>query len=99
MAGYSYIFDGTLIDVTSGNFCLINSISKSDLDSFVSASSTNDFKRLILVDTSNQEIGKNAQLVLNNLNQEYIRIQSNEFKNSQIDWSTYLNNNKVSFKK
>ena len=37
-----------------------HSISKSDLDSFISASSTPDFKRLVLIDTSAQLINRHA---------------------------------------
>ena len=62
----------------SEGFCAIqckfyksdHSISKSDLDSFISASNTKDFKRLLLIDTSDQSLGRNAQSVFENLNQE-----------------------------
>ena len=74
-----------------------HSISKADLDSFISASSTNDFKRLVLIDTSSQPIGKNAQIVLDNLSQDYIRIQSSEIETSRIDWYSYINDGSVNF--
>ena len=51
------------------------SISKSDIDSFVSASSTPDFTRLVLIDTSTEPLGKNSQSVFDNLSAEYVRIQ------------------------
>ena len=35
-------------------------ISKSDIDSFISASSSDIFERLILIDTSSQNLGKNT---------------------------------------
>ncbi|MDA8942316.1 DEAD/DEAH box helicase family protein [Alphaproteobacteria bacterium] len=72
-----------------------HSISKSDLDSFISASSTNDFTRLMLIDTSTQPIGSNAQTVFNNINQEYIRIQLSELEESRIDWSSYIHDGAV----
>ena len=72
-----------------------HSISKSDLDSFISASSTSDFNRLMLIDTSTQPIGKNAQSVFDNLTQDYIRIQLSELEESRIDWSTYMNDGSV----
>ncbi len=72
-----------------------HSISKSDLDSFISASSTNDFTRLMLIDTSTQPIGKHAQSVFDNINQEYIRIQLSELEESRIDWSSYISNGTV----
>lgn len=68
-----------------------HSISKADLDSFISASSTSDFKRLVLIDTSTQPISQNAQQVFDNLTQEYIRIQLSELEESRIDWSSYIN--------
>ncbi len=67
-----------------------HSISKADLDSFISASNTPDFKRLLLVDTSTQSIGKNAQSVFDNLTQNYTRIQLSELEESRIDWMTYV---------
>ena len=72
-----------------------HSISKSDLDSFISASSTNDFTRLMLIDTSTQPIGSNAQTVFNNINQDYIRIQLSELEESRIDWSSYISDGKI----
>ncbi len=75
-----------------------HSVSKADLDSFISASASSDFSRLILIDTSTQALGKNAQSVFDNLTQEYIRIQSSELEESRIDWSTYINDGKVSLR-
>ena len=72
-----------------------HTISKSDLDSFISASSTPDFNRLMLIDTSTQPIGKNAQSVFDNLSQDYIRIQLSELEESRIDWSAYMNDGSV----
>ena len=72
-----------------------HSISKADLDSFISASSTNDFTRLMLIDTSTQPIGKHAQSVFDKINQEYIRVQLSELEESRIDWSSYINDGTV----
>jgi predicted helicase len=72
-----------------------HSISKADLDSFISASSTNDFTRLMLIDTSTQPIGKHAQSVFDKISQEYIRIQLSELEESRIDWSSYVSDGKV----
>ena len=72
-----------------------HSISKSDLDSFISASSTNNFTRLMLIDTSTQPIGSNAQSVFDNINQDYIRIQLSELEESRIDWSSYMSDGTV----
>ena len=72
-----------------------NQITKEDLDSFVSASSNDIFTRLILIDTSNQDLGSNAKSMLNNLNKTYQRIQKFDLENSRIDWLEYLENKKV----
>ncbi len=71
------------------------SISKSDIDSFVSASSTPDFTRLVLIDTSTQPLGKNSQSVFDNLSAEYVRIQQLELEESRIDWSSYINDGSI----
>lgn len=72
-----------------------HSISKSDLDSFISASATSDFNRLMLIDTSTQPIGKNAQSVFDNLTQDYIRLQLSELEESRIDWSAYIHDGSI----
>lgn len=91
-------------ELTDGSgFCAVqckcynadHSISKSDLDSFISASSTPDFVRLLLVDTSTQSIGKNAQSVFDNLEKEYLRIQLVELEESRIDWLTFVREDRV----
>jgi len=71
------------------------SISKSDIDSFISASSTSDFTRLVLIDTSAQPLGKNSQSVFDNLNTDYVRIQQSELEYSRIDWLSYINDGNV----
>ena len=47
-----------------------NAITKADLDSFISASSSSDFTRLLLVDTSLVELGTHAESVIDNLDKE-----------------------------
>jgi predicted helicase len=76
-----------------------NRITKEDLDSFISASSSKDFKRLILVDTSLQSLGKNAQKVFDVLDKEFYRIQITELESSRIDWLHYLNANAIRLSK
>ncbi len=72
-----------------------NTIKKEDLDSFISASSTPDFTRLLLIDTSNKPIGRNAQAVFDKLDKEYNRIQLQELEESRIDWLTYVREDRV----
>ena len=70
-------------------------ITKEDLDSFVSASSNEIFTRLILIDTSNEDLGSNAKSMIDNLNKTYQRIQKFDLENSRIDWLDYIENEKV----
>ncbi len=104
--GYSQIDIGIdlVAEMSDGSgFCAVqckcylpdHSISKSDLDSFISASSTEDFVRLLLIDTSTQSIGKNAQSVFDNLTQDYLRIQLSELEESRIDWLTFIREDRV----
>ena len=74
-------------------------ISKEDLDSFVSASANNVFTRLVLIDTSNIDLGYNAKSMIENLNKTYLRIQKYDLENSRIDWLEYLNEKKISLLK
>ena len=75
------------------------SITKADLDSFVSASATKDFSRLLLIDTSSVGIAPNAQQVLDNLEKEYLRIQTGELENSRIDWLTLIREDRIRLRK
>jgi len=70
-------------------------ITKEDLDSFVSASSNEIFTRLILIDTSNEDLGPNAKSMVDNLNKTYQRIQKYDLENTRIDWLDYIDNEKV----
>jgi predicted helicase len=72
-----------------------HTISKEDLDSFISASATKDFNRLLLLDTSTQSIGPNAQSVFDNLTQDYIRVHLSELEQSRIDWLTYVKEDRI----
>lgn len=72
-------------------------IKKKDIDSFVSASLRAEFTRLILVDTSSNALGQNAQPVFENPGKEWNRIQIEELEKSQIDWSTYVREDRLEF--
>ena len=74
-------------------------ITKEDLDSFVSASSNEIFTRLILIDTSNEDLGSNAKSMIDNLNKTYQRIQKFDLENSRIDWLDYIENENVTLSK
>ena len=70
-------------------------ISKADLDSFISAASTPDFTRLMLIDTSMQALGRNAQIIFDNLAQDYQRIQPSKLEDSNIEWLSYIRDGEV----
>ena len=70
-------------------------ISKADLDSFISASATADFVRLVLVDTTAKDISKNAQSVFDNLEKDYLRIPLSELEKSRINWATYVSEDEI----
>jgi predicted helicase len=72
-----------------------HTITKEDLDSFISAAATQDFNRLLLLDTSTQSIGKNAQSVFDNLTQDYVRVHLSELEQSRIDWLTYIREDRI----
>lgn len=74
-----------------------NTIKKKDIDSFIAKSSPAIFTRLILADTSSQDLGKNAQPVIENLNKQWNRIQIEDLEASQIDWLTYVRENRLEF--
>ena len=54
-----------------------NTITKKQIDSFISASAADEFKRLILIDTTLQSLGQNTQSTIDNLNKPFTRIQIN----------------------
>jgi len=71
-------------------------IQKPDIDSFISASSNDCFKRLIIVDTTLKGFGKNAKDTVENLSKEWIRISLNDLEASRIDWAQFMRDGKVS---
>ena len=70
-------------------------IQKSDIDSFISAAATAEFSSLVLIDTTLQDVSRNAQQVLDNLDREYHRISLADLEKSKIDWGVYLREDKV----
>jgi predicted helicase len=72
-----------------------HAISKQDIDSFISASATADFVRLILIDTTTKDIGNNAQVVFDNLDKEYLRIPLDDLEESRVDWLTFIQEDRV----
>ncbi|MDO5703827.1 MAG: DEAD/DEAH box helicase family protein [Paracoccus sp. (in: a-proteobacteria)] len=71
-------------------------IQKPDIDSFISAASNDLFTRLIIVDTTQKEFGKNASETLDKLSKDWSRIGINELEASRIDWSQFLRTGTIS---
>ena len=71
-------------------------IQKPDLDTFISASANDVFTRLIIVDTTRKEFGRNAQETLDNLSKEWNRISITDLETSRIDWSKFIRTGTVS---
>lgn len=80
-------------------------VSKSDVDSFLSASSKkfyyndllNSFSARIIVSTSSK-YGKNAEAVLENQNPPVTRIGMQDLVDSSIDWSQFFETKKIVLK-
>ncbi len=70
-------------------------IQKTDIDSFVAAASSKEFVSLVLVDTTLHDLSPNAQAVFDNVDRDYHRISLSDLEKSQIDWATYLRENRV----
>ena len=74
------------------------SITKKSIDSFISAASTSDFARLILVDTTDQPLGKNVTATLDNLEKPHTHLPLNKLEESRIKWMEYIRGKKVRLK-
>lgn len=64
-------------------------IQKSDIDSFISASGKLPFTHRLLIDTTAQQWSPNAEEMLDGQHLPIQRIGLTDFRNSNIDWSTY----------
>ena len=71
------------------------SITKASIDSFISASSSSDFTRLALIDTTTKPTAKNVEAVIANLEKKYSRISLDDLNRSPIDWVAYIQDKKV----
>ena len=71
------------------------SITKASIDSFVSAAVSLDFARLALIDTTTQPTGEKARKTLAGLGERYNRISLEELEQSRIDWTAYIQDEKV----
>ena len=64
-------------------------VGKKDIDSFIAASSTQEFSRRLLVSTSLKEWGANAEAQIQDLNPPLTRIGLADLAEAPIDWSQF----------
>lgn len=64
-------------------------VGKKDIDSFIAASSTQEFSRRLLVSTSLREWGVNAEAQIQSLNPPLTRIGLADLADAPIDWSQF----------
>ena len=76
-------------------------IKKKQIDSWISASSSDEFSELLLIDTSLEELGSHADYTIKNLskNKKYRRIPADEMDRGRIDWLNFISENDISLKK
>ena len=76
-------------------------ITKKQIDSWISASSSDEFSELLLIDTSLEELGSHADYTIKNLskNKQYRRIPADEMDRGRIDWLNFISENDISLKK
>ena len=72
-----------------------HAISKKDIDSFISAAANDRFTRLIIVDTTAKDFGRNTTAVLNRQAKPWHRIDIDALQQSRIDWQAWLNDETV----
>lgn len=73
-----------------------HAIQKPDIDSFISAASSDLFTRLIIADTTRKEFGRNAKETLDKLSKDWNRIGIDELEASRIDWSQFIRTGTIS---
>ena len=71
------------------------SITKAEIDSFISASSSSDFARRVLIDTTTRPAARNVEATIENLEKEFSRISLDELDKSPINWTAYIQDEKI----
>lgn len=74
-----------------------NPVSKADLDSWISRSTSDLFTEMLLFDTSNVPLNNNAQNTIDNLSntKSYRRVRPADIDKSRIDWSNFIEGKKL----
>lgn len=81
--------DGTLVAIQTKFYDPDRTISKANLDSFISASATDEFDQRLFVSTSVKGLGKNAQAVIETLDKPFNYLGLTELADAPIDWSQF----------
>ena len=81
--------DGTLVAIQTKFYDPERTISKANLDSFISASATDEFDQRLFVSTSVKGLGKNAQAVIETLDKPFNYLGLTELADAPIDWSQF----------
>ncbi|MDB4019435.1 DEAD/DEAH box helicase family protein [Planktomarina temperata] len=92
--------DGSgLVAIQAKFYAPTHSITKADIDSFISAASSGEFEKLILIDTTTRELSPNARNVLDAFNggNSYNRISIAELERSRIDWDSFVQDGVIKF--
>ncbi len=71
------------------------SLRQTDLSKFIAESTRTIFKSRILIETTDRELSKNAQILIGNQEKPFTHIKRKDLEESSIDWSTILNNLEV----
>lgn len=87
--------DNTLSAIQCKFYSEDHTISKSDIDSFFSASDSNKFTRRILVDSTRKGLGTNTLKTIENSSKIFTRISMDELESSSIKWETFYKTGKV----
>ncbi len=81
--------DGTLVAIQAKFYDPDRAISKANLDSFISASATDEFGQRLFVSTSIKGLGKNAKAVVETLDKPFNYLGLRELEKAPIDWSQF----------
>ena len=70
-------------------------MAKGDIDSFISASAKEPFRRRVIMDTTEKSWSENAETMLRGQNVPTIRIGLNELRESAIIWSAFADTGEI----
>ena len=89
--------DGHFVAVQCKFYAEGESIPKSEIDSFLSASATHDFTHRILIDTTGRKWSPNLERVLSEQAIPVVRIGLHNLRESPIDWGRFVKTNEIRY--